>query len=50
MSTMVLDLFAGHGVGVALAMLGAREVAVEINEDAIVVDVCGYAGRCKCHE
>lgn len=31
----VLDLFAGHGVGVAIEQLGAREYAVEINEDAI---------------
>lgn len=42
MSTMVLDLFAGHGVGVALAMLGAREVAVEINEDAIATRALNY--------
>ena len=31
---VVLDLFAGHGVGVAIRRLGAREHAVELNSDA----------------
>jgi len=31
----VLELFAGHGVGVAIKRLGASEHAVEINKDAI---------------
>lgn len=31
----VLDLYAGHGVGVAIRELGAKEHAVEINKDAI---------------
>lgn len=35
MSVAWLDLFAGHGVGVAMKKLGIEEVAVEIWQDAI---------------
>jgi DNA (cytosine-5)-methyltransferase 1 len=34
MNHVVLDLFAGHGVGVAIKSLGASEHAVELNKDA----------------